>query len=586
VGAPLLVVTPWYPLRATGTPLETGIARTVAAAAHAGADVSVVHVVPAGTDASLTDPAARPAGAQHVPVRRVAVDGEEVDALVAALRGQAGDLLGAAAVVHAHGGLPVAVAAAAVLPDGARLVVGEHLDSLAPLLAGPDEAGGASGSVVDAYAPVLERAEVVLLPSEALARAFTRRFGGEGRALPRIEVLPYLPPAHLPAAPLQPMQARSPAGHSDADEPGTLPLVRWLLLGNVDGAETVVRALAADALAGAATTLAVIGNGDVVKALAARLGVGDRVSACPAEQVLDRLARGPGITGWDLVVDLDPLSAADPALPAVFAAGLPAVLGRAAGPEEVVDEVASAGGVRLLPPGRSTSPSVVTLLEAIADLRQAGPLPAQGTALPPWWGSLDGGARRLARHYGEAVAPPGGPAAGSPSPRVLLVDLAGSHRGAIGRLGRWVTGVGGEPVVVTAAAPPPCSAVPGAITIDLRPVERSLARPPLGGVRRRLPAPARSGFDSVLRLYRALRPPPTLVQAALAGPLADGTPSEPRFDAVVATDPAGAELGRRWTGARDVLPPDGDALVRALLAASTTTAARAGTSDGGGSERS
>jgi len=156
---------------------------------------------------------------------------------------------------------------------------------------------------------------------------------------------------------------------------------------------------------------------------------------------------------------------------------------------------------------------------------------------------------------------------------VLLAALAGRHRNEIGDLARWIVGIGGEPVVVTAAAPPPSSGVPGAVSVDLRAVERNLARRPLRRVRRKLPGVARPALDGALAGYRMMRRPPTLVDAALAGPLAAGTGPSPEVDAVVAADDAGAELVRRWTGAAVVLPPEVDQVITHLTA---TAAARAG----------
>ena len=465
MGVPLLVVTPWFPLRGGGTPLEAAVARSTLAAARAGADVTVVHLVLPGTTTDVSAPSHDGA----LTLRRIIVDGHHVDDVAKALADGAADLLGCAAVVHAHSGLPVGAALTRVLPEGVRLVVGEHLASLAPLLgpahgavtgsAPPAQAQGdvdvASG-VDAAYAPVLARCEAVLVPTEALAREFTRCFGRDGVRLPPVDVVPYL----LPSPPRRP-----PA----RDEGQGLPLSRWLLAGGNDAAEPVVRALAADALAGAPTTLTVTGNAERLRRLAVRWGVGDRVRICPDREVLDRLTAGPQAPGFDLVLDLDPLAAAEPALPPAFAAGVPAILARAAGSEEVLDEIAVTGAVRLLPPGLPGPAGAIAVLEAVADLRRE---------------------------------------------------------------------------------------------------QRALARP-LGGVRRRLPAPARPAFDGVIGAYRWVRPAPSLVRAALAGPLAPGVGPRPDVDAAVATDAAGAELAGRWTGTAEAIPLEPDALLRRLVAAGT-----------------
>jgi hypothetical protein len=602
VGAPLLVVTPWYPVRGAGSPLDAAVAAAVDAAAQAGADVTVVHLVPrtplddGDVDASST---ADDTGPGAVTVRRVAVDGGlapgdvgAVDAVAAALADGAADLLGAAAVVHAHAAVPVAAAVARIVPETARLVVGEHLPSAIPLLAAPADDDGMSA----AWRTVLARADVVLAPSEDLARRLTRRLGpiepaqiesagpGAEQRRARVEVLPYALGADVSA----------PIAGRPADIP--LPATRWLLLGPLAAAETVVRALAADALAGAPTTLtfaapddapadtaddaAVAGLADLADLadLAGRLGVRRRlVRVAPGG--LAALLTGRGV---DLAVGLDPLAAADPTLTAALAAGVPAVLARGAGSEDLVDEVAATGAVRVVQPGAG----VVALLEAIADLRRGQP-PA-GSLLAPWRTSPAAVSRLLAHLYGETVASPrSGPESSGvgqrPWPRVLLVDLEGGHRNEIGRLARWLAGIGGEPVIVTAAAPPPCAGVPGAVSIDLRPVERNLARQPLRSVRRKLPGIARPALDGALVAYRTLRRPPTLVDAALAGPLASGVGPSPDVDAVVAADDAGAELARRWTGADVVLPPDTDQLIAHLTA---VAAARAGSVTGSGAAAS
>lgn len=573
MGAPLLVVTAWYPAHGAGSPLDAAVAAGVRAAALAGADVTVVHLVPRQAPDAASAAAAPDlgddAGSGPVTVRRVVVDGAlapgdpaGIDAVAAALAEGAADLLGAAAVVHAHAAVPVAAAVARVAPETARLVVGEHLPSAIPLLAAADDDAPAAA----ARAAVLARADVVLAPSDDLARRLARRFG-VGDEGPRFEVLPY------PAAPAALHTLATPPAASAAA--AALPASRWLLVGPAAAAEPLVRALAADALAGAPTTLTVMdADGDEgperLVALAGRLGVAERLVRVPARDVLALLASG----AVDLAVGADPLAAADPALTAAFAAGIPAVLARAAGSEGLVDEVAATGAVRLVRPGAG----VVVLLEAVADLRRAelaarepgdvrAPRPSRHAALlPPWRTSPDGVARVLGKLYGETVTPPVTPR--GPWPRVLLVDLTGGRRTEIGRLARWVVQMGGEPVVVTAAAPPPSAGVAGAVTIDLRPVERALARQRLQGVRRRLPRVARPGFDGALAAYRVLRRTPTLVAASLAGPLAPGTgPSPDVVAAVAATDAASTELAHRWTGGADVLPPDTDRLIARLIAA-------------------
>ncbi|HVN12129.1 MAG TPA: glycosyltransferase [Kineosporiaceae bacterium] len=578
MGAPVLVVTPWYPGPCTATPLAAAIMQITLAAVHAGGDVTVVHLVP--QSAAGDAPAAAGLTVRRVPVELPDVGvrrgADAVDAVARALQERAADLLGSATVAHAHGGSPAAAALARVLPDGARLVVSEHLASLAPLLTDGDGTGdaeatgdgtGASGapgapgeavasSPVAAYRQVLDRAEVVLVPSDDLARRLVRRFRRDGVPGPRVDVLPYLVPRAAVGALAGP----------DADGTRALPATRWFLLGGAASAGPVVRALAADALAGAATTLTLVGDGDSaprpeVVQLAERLGVADRLRTCPPEEVLDRLTRADASRAVDLVVGLDPFIAAEPALPVALGAGLPAVIARAPGPEDVLDEVAATGALRLVPPGAG----VIGVLEAVADLRRAileRRVRPGSPALPAWRSSPDAGARLLARHYGEALA--GGDGGRRAWPRVLIVDLAGAGRGTVGRLGRWVAQIGGEAVVVTAAVPPPCANVPGAVSVDLRPVERAVARPPLRGVRRRLPRRARPGLDHAIAAYRGLRPGPTVVDAALAGPLAPGRGPAPGVDAVVAADPAGADLARRWTGRQEVMPAQPDMLVRHL----------------------
>jgi hypothetical protein len=600
VGAPLLVVTPWYPVRGTGSALDAAVAAAVHAAARAGADVTVVHLVPAPVP---DDDVAGP-----VTVRRVVVPGgvapgdtARIDAVAAALAAGAADLLGAAAVVHAHGAVPVAAAVARVAPEGARLIVGEHLPSAVPLLAaGPEDA------LTAAWRAVQARVEVVLAPSEDLARRLAARVEPAGST--RFEVLLYPATPFSAAAPTAistPLPPAAPAQGAEPTQPtaATLPATRWLLLGPVTAGGPVVRALAADALAGAPTTLTVAGTeGDEAVAglltLAARLGVERRIVLVAPEALLALLAGAPAADGGgdpaadpavDLAVGPDPLAAADPVLTAAFVAGIPAVLARAAGSEDLVDEVAATGLVRIVQPGAR----VVALLEAVADLRrhELAPERARRPAglLAPWRTSPDGPVGVLARHYGETVASPPPGAGRRHWPRVLLVDLTGGHRNEIGGVARWLVGIGGEPVVVTAAAPPPSSGLHGAVSVDLRPVERAVAGQRLQGARRRLPGLARPAFDRALLAYRTLRRPPTLVDAALAGPLARDTGPSPEMDAVVAADPASAELARRWTGAGQALPPDTDRLIVHLTSAAADHAgsvSRSPTASHGGIEGS
>jgi hypothetical protein len=376
---------------------------------------------------------------------------------------------------------------------------------------------------------------------------------------------------------------------TSASPEDALPATRWLLLGPPGAAEPLVRALAADVLAGATTTLTVVAAEGVeaLVALARRLGVERRlVRVAPR----DALALFTGTPAVDLVVGPDPLAAADPLLTTAFAAGVPAVLARAPGSEDLVDEVAGTGAVRIVRPAAD----VVTLLEAVADLREAlirvprpdgvlapGPL-SLSTLLGPWRTSPDEAARQFARVYGELVA--SGPATQRPRPRVLVVDLAGGHRKEVGKVARWVVGVGGEPVVVTAAVPPPSAGVTGAVSVDLRALERRLARG-VARVRRRLPGRARPVLD---RARRMLRPESRLVKAALRGPLAGDTAPSPDFDVVVAADSGGAELARRWTGMAVVLQPDIDQLIAHLTATAgaVATLAQPATASSAGSEGS
>ncbi len=546
MGAPLLVVTPWYPHRGTGSLLDVAVAGAVDAAARAGADVTVVHLVPEHQVDDAADSGTAPfRGARTVTVRRVVVPGgivpgnpDGVEAVAAALAEGVPDLLGAASLVHAHAAVPVAAAVARVVPDDTRLVVGEHLPSAIPLLV----AAAADAPLAAAWRSVLARADVVLAPTEDLARRLAGCLVPTEPTPPRarFEVLPYAGLGNL-------FTAAAGGGAPDSGPTG-LPATRWLLVGPAAAAEPVVRALAADALAGAPTTLTAVADEgdealDALSAVAARLGVEPRIVRVAPRDALGVFA---GAGGVDLAVGADPSAAADPALTAAFAAGVPAVLARAAGSEDLVDEVAATGAVRLLRPGSG----VIALLEAVADLRRAGPGGSRFPAglLPPWLTSPERVARLLAHHYGETVAPVPAAGLGPRWPRVLLVDLVGEHRNEIGRLAKWIVEIGGEPVVVTAAAPPPSAGVAGAVTVDLRPVERQLTGPALGSVRRRLPGIARPALDGALAAYRSVRRPPTLVDAALAGPLAPGAGPSPVVAAALAADPASAELARRWAG--------------------------------------
>ncbi len=559
MGAPLLLVTPPPGPDATGPAhraLTALVDAHVAAAARTGAHVTVLRFTDAaGAGAPSGAPSVLPAPEQ-VTVRTVPVATPDAAALQAALAEHAADLLGAAAVVHVHG-LVLAAAVAALLPDRARLLVSEHLTSLRPLVATPVVAG-----LPAAVLPALRRADVLLVPSGHLALAVTRRLGTGGPA-PAVEVLPY---------PLVPPAAAAP-GDPGGAAPGTLPAVRWWLLGPCEepgtvlpAAEAAVRAFAADVAAGAGSTLTAVEGGPALAALAADLGAGDRLR--PAGRPGDPAAGVALDPHVDVVVDLDPGCAADPALPAALAAGVPALLARPAGAEPLLDEVAAGGRLRLLPPG--AGPAAV--LEALGDLRRALADGAPG-AVPLWRAGPDAFVRRLAALYGEAVT---GGAAATRGPRVLVVDLTGADRAGTGRIGRWVAGTGGEAVVVTAGAPPPCAQVPGVVTVDLRALVTAGQGLPEERLRRRLPRPARPVVAGAARAYRALRPAATVVDAALTGPLAPGSGPDARFDAVVAADADGAELARRWTGAGEVLPADLDTLIAALSRDATSCAVVAG----------
>ena len=222
---PLLVVTPWFSLGGRGTPLEAAVARSALAAARTGADVTVVHLVLPG---STTDAYAPPPDCT-MTLRRIIVDSHRVDDVDQGIGRCAGDLLACPVIVHAHSGLPVGAALTRLLPDGAQLVVGEHLASLAPLLnsaqgVGADGALSEHGDVDDAsgvnagYAPVLARCRSVVVPTEALAREFARCFGRNGARLPPVDVVPYVLPSPVRRPPLR------------VEEQG-LPLSRWLLSG-------------------------------------------------------------------------------------------------------------------------------------------------------------------------------------------------------------------------------------------------------------------------------------------------------------------------------------------------------------------
>ena len=564
---PVLVVTPAYAQGSDGDPLAVAVAAQVQAALLAGADVTVVHL---GVEPAVD----LAAGETRAGVRcvRVSVGPDPAD-VAPVLAHAAGDLLRDAALVHVHG-LRLATALLELLPRDTRLVVSEHLVSSRGLLRG-------DGTLPDRTADVLSRTTVLLVPSQDLARRYAAVLRSSGIRAPRIAVLPTLwpPSPRLP----RPLSRRAPDGSDrGSDEPagGESPGGRWLCVGGSDdGAapdsrELVLRALAVDAAGGAKTRLTVVdeeANAASLLELVAALGVADRVEVLAPERLVPRLVESD--TAFDLLLDLDPWSAGEPVLPLALVAGVPAVLARAPGGEPLLDEAAVTGAVRFLP----TRPDLAMLLETLAELHDGlGERPADGlpAAAPSWSANLHRGASLLRQHYTDALSPGASLPLDPGGPRVLLVDLASADRNGIGRLVRWVTGLGGEAVVVTAAGPPPASGIPGAVTVDLRGTNQERMRGPLPTLRGRAPRRVRPGIERVVRLYQRLRPPPPLVDAALAGPLAPAGGLSPLFDAAAAADPSGAELAGRWTRHDHVRGLDVDDLLRDMASGVASRAAR------------
>ena len=153
---------------------------------------------------------------------------------------------------------------------------------------------------------------------------------------------------------------------------------------------------------------------------------------------------------------------------------------------------------------------------------------------------------------------------------MLLADLDGGGSGDLGALAVAVSDLGGQPVVVTAGGAPPASAVPRAISVDLRTLQRRTARAAPTGVASRLAGSIRRTAARVQRRAHAAAtdayPGVALVEAALAGPLA----GIGRFDAAVAVGEAGSRLAAAAAPDTPVLAPDRDALVRHLATATGT----------------
>ncbi len=557
VRVPLLVVTSSYP-KATAPWRGVAVQEQVLAAGALGIRVTVVHL-----DSTLVDDLAASdvetceIEAEEATIRRLVLPTASRSSTTAlaniwadALRSQAADLIASAAVVHAYGGMAAGAAAAAVVRNGSRLVVTEPGGDLAAALEGT--ANRAS------YAALLQRTDACLVPTRHSARLLSDALGAEATSAVQVAP-PIVRTDRFPAPAARPRATR-----------------RWLHVGpltDAAGLNRLVRAFAAYRSVDRDAVLTLVGEGDQRLPLgttAARLGVADRIRFVPPGRPDELVAL---YLDHDVLVHLPRQEAFGASVLEAAAAGVGVVVTRCGGPEETLYDVAALGGVRFVAPGDD----VVPVLEAVYDLAAGidAVLPGADRIVAARFGPAAAG-RRLARAYGDplvrdpATQPYGPPV---PSwPRVLLVDLDGGGSGDLGALAVAVSDLGGQPVVVTAGGAPPASAVPGAVSVDLRTLQRRTARAAPTGVASRLAGSIRRtaarvqgrAHAAATDAYRGV----ALVEAALAGPLA----GIGRFDAAVAVGEAGSRLAAAAAPGTPVLAPDRDALVRYLATATGTVA--------------
>ncbi|HEX3002629.1 MAG TPA: glycosyltransferase family 4 protein, partial [Angustibacter sp.] len=300
-------------------------------------------------------------------------------------------------VVHGHVGYLGGLLAARLAPPGARVFATEHSTGLRELLADP--AGR------DHYREVLERADHVLCVSRLLREQLLE-------ALPdyaeRIGVLPN--PVDVDAVPRR------------AEPPQSLH--RWLFSGGLverKGVRRLVQAFVQVAARDPKVTLTLMGEGPLrpeLEDLARTAGVADRLTFTGMLPHAESLAR---MREHDLLLAPSTYETFHLVVPEAVAAGLPVIVTRSGGPEEVLEGIDHLVG-RFV----DVSDDPASLVEAYDDLRAglgALDLDAARDELRRRYGP-DAVAQQLADLYGGTLRPEARPAPDLPRPVPAAVVVA------------------------------------------------------------------------------------------------------------------------------------------------------------------
>ncbi|WP_162458329.1 glycosyltransferase [Pseudactinotalea terrae] len=403
-GAPLVVVTPWFP--SVDHPFAgVFVADTVRSLGHAlgGTLPPVVHV-----DNRLPEDCTPPAWERYgdIDVLRIPVSTPPRTSRQqmgrnqqSALLEHARELIQGADVVHAHVGIPAGWAVAGVVRPETRLIVTEHATYLARELTHP------AGRQM--YREVLARSAHVLAVGDAEARRIRRTFPEH-----RTKVAAFGNPVRSRTLPLR------------ASEPGSLD--RWLFVGNLIERKGVMRTLESFARwseehPDRATSLTFVGGGELdtkLRERAVELGVADSVTfkgpVAPADLP-------PHFLTADVLVHLSTLETFGLTLVEAALTGLPVITTTSGGPEETLAEAASAGLARFV----GIRPSVADVVAAARVLESSAPGADSSRIradLLERYGEEAFGARLLAVLKGGPAAP------NLPDDAPTLVALANSPR--------------------------------------------------------------------------------------------------------------------------------------------------------------
>lgn len=327
----VLVITPWYP---TPTRPYDGVfvAESCAALRTQGVETEVIHLI---NTATQDLPAAEP-GVHRVPFEAPAgTSRAEMARRQQAALAEIADLLTEATVVHVHVGIPTGAAVAAILPEHVQLVVTEHATYLTT------ELTYVAGRRL--YDGVLSRAHRVLMVSDVEARRLRARFP---QHRDRIRAL---------GNPVRAVTQQTPA-RPRRD--------RWLYVGNLiarKGVLQLVEAFAAWHAGHPDARLSLAGTGDLeqeLRRVAIDRGVIDRIEFLGPVRPADL---GPVFDEADVLVHLSELETFGMTVAEAAMVGLPVVVARSGGPEEVLARAAESGTVRMV----STRPAPAEVLTAV-----------------------------------------------------------------------------------------------------------------------------------------------------------------------------------------------------------------------------